>query len=117
MLQGERIQAYVRKACIPKHSVWLGENQALIVRKPSLGANMSTYPYVESPHKLCFSAETRICITDDFKGHLYGLSFTSFADILAKNVPEQGTIGYLHSLFRLNFLIVLCKKFTYIITV
>ncbi|XP_076946929.1 uncharacterized protein LOC143618719 [Bidens hawaiensis] len=86
------MQAYVRKACIPKHNVWLGENQSLIVRKPSLGANLSTYYYVDSPHKLYFTSETRLCITDEFKGQLYGLSFATFDDIKAKNIPQNGTI-------------------------
>ncbi|XP_076934860.1 replication protein A 70 kDa DNA-binding subunit A-like, partial [Bidens hawaiensis] len=34
---GHRMQAYVRKPCIPKHDVWLAENRSLIVRKASLG--------------------------------------------------------------------------------
>ncbi|XP_076902249.1 uncharacterized protein LOC143556924 [Bidens hawaiensis] len=46
---GHRMQAYIRKTCIPKHDVWLAENRSLIVRKPSLGANLSTYRYVNSP--------------------------------------------------------------------
>ncbi|XP_076887172.1 uncharacterized protein LOC143537249 [Bidens hawaiensis] len=83
---------YVRKACIPKHDVWLAENRSLIVRKPSLGANLSTYRYVDSPHKLCFTSETRLSICDEFKGHLYGLSFATFDDIKAKNIPHNGTI-------------------------
>ncbi|XP_076944506.1 uncharacterized protein LOC143615209 [Bidens hawaiensis] len=94
---GDKMQAYVRKACIPKHDVWLGENQSLIVRKPSLGANLSIYRYVDSPHKLCFTSATRLCITDEFKGHLYGLSFATFDDIKAKNIPQNGTIGLLLS--------------------
>ncbi|XP_076928928.1 uncharacterized protein LOC143593069 [Bidens hawaiensis] len=89
---GDRMQAYVRKACIPKHNVWLGKNQSLIVRKPSLGANLSTYRYVDSPHKLCFTSETCLCITDEFKGQLYGLSLATFDDIKAKNIPQNGTI-------------------------
>ncbi|XP_076899913.1 uncharacterized protein LOC143553910 [Bidens hawaiensis] len=89
---GDKMQAYVRKACIPKHDVWLSENQSLIVRKPSLGANLSTYRYVDSPHKRCFTLETRLCITNEFKGHLYGLSLATFDDIKAKNIPQDGTI-------------------------
>ncbi|XP_076903682.1 uncharacterized protein LOC143558810 [Bidens hawaiensis] len=42
MLKGNRMQAYVRKPCIPKHDVWLAENKSLIVRKASLGANIRT---------------------------------------------------------------------------
>ncbi|XP_076959512.1 uncharacterized protein LOC143635611 [Bidens hawaiensis] len=73
-----RMQAYVRKTCIPKHDVWLAENRSVIVRKASLGANMSTYRYVDSPHKLCFTSETRLSNSYEFKGHLYGLSFATF---------------------------------------
>ncbi|XP_076899523.1 uncharacterized protein LOC143553406 [Bidens hawaiensis] len=100
---GERMQAYVRKACIPKHDVWLSENQSLIVRKPSLGANLSTYRYVDSPHKLCFTSETRLCISDEFKGHLYGLSFATIDDIKSKSIPHNGTIGYLDYLLPIHF--------------
>ena len=31
MYRSDIIQAYVRKACIPKHAMWLGENRSLIV--------------------------------------------------------------------------------------
>ncbi|XP_076929536.1 uncharacterized protein LOC143593980 [Bidens hawaiensis] len=82
---GQRMQGYVRKTCIPKHDVWLAENRSLIVRKPSLGANLSTYRYVDNPHKLCFTSETRLSICDEFKGHIYGLSFATFDDIKTKN--------------------------------
>ncbi|XP_076945219.1 uncharacterized protein LOC143616209 [Bidens hawaiensis] len=43
---GDRMQAYARKACILKHDIWLAENRSLIVRKASLGANLSTYRYI-----------------------------------------------------------------------
>ncbi|XP_076955796.1 replication protein A 70 kDa DNA-binding subunit B-like [Bidens hawaiensis] len=89
---GHRMQAYVRKPCIPKHDVWLAENRSLIVRKASLGANLSTYRVVDSPHKLCFTSETRLSICDEFKGHIYGLSFATFDDIKANNVTQNGTI-------------------------
>ncbi|XP_076931958.1 uncharacterized protein LOC143597307 [Bidens hawaiensis] len=92
VLKGNRMQAYVRKACIPKHDVWLAENRSLIVRKASLGANLLTYRYVDSPHKLCFTLETRLSNSYEFKGHIYGLSFATFDDIKAKNIPQNGTI-------------------------
>ncbi|XP_076926797.1 uncharacterized protein LOC143590093 [Bidens hawaiensis] len=72
---GERMQAY-----------------SLIVRKPSFGANLSTYRYVDSPHKLCFTSETRLCISDEFKGHLYGLYLATFDDIKYKNIHQNVTI-------------------------
>ncbi|XP_076954785.1 uncharacterized protein LOC143629377 [Bidens hawaiensis] len=89
---GNRMQAYVRKPCIPKHDVWLAENKSLIVRKASLGANMSTYKYIDCPHKLCFTAETHLSNSYEFEGHLYGLKFVTFDDIKAKNFPQNGTI-------------------------
>ncbi|XP_076905906.1 uncharacterized protein LOC143561817 [Bidens hawaiensis] len=90
--QGNKMQAYVRKPCIPKHDVWLAENKSLIVRKASLGANMSTYKYIDCPHKLCFTAETHLLNSYEFEGHLYGLKFVTFDDIKAKNFPQNGTI-------------------------
>ncbi|XP_076941367.1 replication protein A 70 kDa DNA-binding subunit A-like [Bidens hawaiensis] len=89
---GHRMQVYVRKPCIPKHDVWLAENRSLIVRKASLGANLSTYRYVDNPHKLCFTSETRLSICDEFKCHIYGFSFATFDDIKAKNITQNGTI-------------------------
>ncbi|XP_076894221.1 uncharacterized protein LOC143546442 [Bidens hawaiensis] len=68
---GNKIQAYVRKLCIPKHDVWLGENRPLSVRKASLGANMPTYRYIDCPHKLCFTAETHLSNFYEFEDNVY----------------------------------------------
>ncbi|XP_076895912.1 uncharacterized protein LOC143548703 [Bidens hawaiensis] len=92
MWQGNRMQAYVRKPCIPKHDAWLAENKSLIIQKASLGANMSTYKYIDCRHKLCFTAETHLSNSYEFKGHLYGLKFVTFDDIKAKNFAQNRTI-------------------------
>ncbi|XP_076886428.1 uncharacterized protein LOC143536278 [Bidens hawaiensis] len=99
MWQGNRMQAYVRKPCIPKHDVWLAENKSLIVRKASLGENMSTYKYIDCPHKLCFTAETHLSNSYEFEGHLYGLKFVTFDDIKAKNFPQNDVIGHVTKFF------------------
>ncbi|KAD7477141.1 hypothetical protein E3N88_00277 [Mikania micrantha] len=66
--EGNKIQAHVLKKWFFRFENYLNENDCLLIKRPSLGINLSKYKFVDNPNKVNFNYQTYVSKCNDFKG-------------------------------------------------
>ncbi|KAJ0492865.1 putative DNA helicase, nucleic acid-binding, P-loop containing nucleoside triphosphate hydrolase [Helianthus annuus] len=82
--EGTRRQMTCLKTLLTKFGPLLQEGSTVIIKKPTLGDNLSSFKYVDCPHKICLYYDSKVIKCNDFLGYDNGFSFTPFSSILDK---------------------------------
>ncbi|XP_022037996.1 uncharacterized protein LOC110940744 isoform X2 [Helianthus annuus] len=91
--EGNKIQATVMNKYFVKFEKLLEENVCLLIKKPSLGDNTSSYKCVDHPHKLFLNFDSTVKKCNDFVGPIHGFSFTAFDQLRGNLIPDDSTVG------------------------
>ncbi|XP_022001118.1 replication protein A 70 kDa DNA-binding subunit D isoform X2 [Helianthus annuus] len=103
--EGNKIQATVMNKYFVKFEKLLEESVCLLIKKPSLGDNTSSYKCVDHPHKLFLNFDSTVKKCNDFLGPIHGFSFTAFDQLRGNLIPDDSTvdlIGYVHTFFEIE---------------
>ncbi|XP_035835512.1 replication protein A 70 kDa DNA-binding subunit E-like [Helianthus annuus] len=80
-------------------------DECLLITRPSLAPNNSTYNYTKNNQKLTFSFFTQIQKSQDWNGPKYNFSFVNFKDVVQNRLEVNTTvdfIGYVEVCFNLE---------------
>ncbi|KAD3337490.1 hypothetical protein E3N88_33010 [Mikania micrantha] len=91
--EGNKILGHVLKKWFFRFEKYLNESDCLLIKRPSLGINLSKYKFVDNPNKLNFNYQTYVSKCNDFVGQEHGFSFSSFQTVKDNLLPENITIG------------------------
>ncbi|XP_035846491.1 uncharacterized protein LOC110898621 isoform X9 [Helianthus annuus] len=91
--EGNKIQATVMNKYFVKFEKLLEESVCLLIKKPSLGDNTSSYKCVDHPHKLFLNFDSTVKKCNDFLGPIHGFSFTAFDQLRGNLIPDDSTVG------------------------
>ncbi|KAL8257648.1 hypothetical protein R6Q59_029689 [Mikania micrantha] len=90
--EGNKIQGHVLKKWFFRFEKYLNESDCLLIKRPSLGINLSKYKFVDNPNKVNFNYQTYASKCNDFVGQEHGFSFSSFQTVKDNLLPENITI-------------------------
>ncbi|MFS7947475.1 putative nucleic acid-binding protein [Helianthus anomalus] len=91
--EGSRRQRTCLKTFLKKFGPLLQEGSTVIIKNPTLGDNLSSFKYVDCPHKICLYYDSKVIKCNDFLGSDNGFSFTLFSSILDKTFQNTQPIG------------------------
>ncbi|KAM0062474.1 putative nucleic acid-binding protein [Helianthus debilis subsp. tardiflorus] len=91
--EGTRRQGTCLKTFLKKFGPLLQEGSTVIIKNPTLGDNLSSFKYVDCPHKICLYYNSKVIKCNDFLGSDNGFSFTPFSSILDKTFQNTQPIG------------------------
>ncbi|KAJ0582143.1 putative replication protein A, OB [Helianthus annuus] len=90
--EGTRRQGTCLKTFLKKFGPLLQEGSTVIIKNPTLGDNLSSFKYVDCPHKICLYYDSKVIKCNDFLGSDNGFSFTPFSSILDKTFQNTQPI-------------------------
>ncbi|KAD4585515.1 hypothetical protein E3N88_23116 [Mikania micrantha] len=90
--EGNKIHGHVLKKWFFRFEKYLNESDCLLIKRPSLGINLSKYKFVDNPNKVNFNYQTYVSKCNDFVGQEHGFSFSSFQNVKDNLLPENITI-------------------------
>ncbi|XP_035839411.1 replication protein A 70 kDa DNA-binding subunit C-like [Helianthus annuus] len=103
--EGHQIQASCMHRILPRLQEYFKLDECLLITRPSLAPNNSTYNYTKNNQKLTFSFFTQIQKSQDWNGPKYNFSFVNFKDVVQNRLEVNTTvdfIGYVEVCFNLE---------------
>ncbi|KAJ0570187.1 putative nucleic acid-binding protein [Helianthus annuus] len=103
--EGHQIQASCMHRILPSLQDHFKLDECLLITRPSLAPNNSTYNYIKNNQKLTFSFFTQIQKSQDWNGPKYNFSFVNFKDVVQNRIEVNTTvdfIGYVEVCFNLE---------------